>query len=537
MLKILVADKLAAEGVDILKAERDVEVQVKPGLKPAELAKIIRDYDGVIVRSGTKLTAEVLAERGRLRAIARAGVGVDNIDIPTATRKGIVVMNTPDGNTISTAEQTVALLLAMARHTVPACNSLKAGNWDRSKFSGTQLMGKCLGVVGLGRVGRAVVQRVLGFGMQVLGFDPYFLPSETTFKGRVEIMDDLNALCKRCDFLTVHTPLTDQTRGLIGAEQLDLMNDSAAVINCARGGIIDEDALYDALAAGKLSAAALDVYGQEPPDDRRLVDLPNVLCTPHLGASTKEAQVSVAVDAAKQLIRSLKTGDVINAINAPGYDDSLAKVLCPYVSLAHRMGKILYSITPGRTRKVRVVYSGDTADLETTPATVSLIVGLLQDQTEDPVNAINAQLFTRDRGIEVEEVNSHAVGDFTTLIEATLETDSASHTLAGTLFSQSMPRIVSIDNYRMEMVPEGRMLIVFNDDRPGVIGAVGGLFGRYGINIGSLTFGRKMNTQTAVLVLTLDEQPSKDVLKEIGDLSFISEVYFIELPELDTAGG
>jgi len=534
MLRILVADKLAPEGLELLKSEHDVQVDVKPGLKPEELAKIVGKYDGMIVRSGAKVTADVLARSGRLRGIARAGVGVDNIDVATATRKGILVMNTPDGNTISTAELTIALLLTMCRHTVSACASLKSGEWERSKFMGRQVSGKSLGVVGLGRVGRAVVDRALGFGMQVLGFDPYFVPSQAAFKGRIEIIDDLNELCKRCDFLTVHTPITDQTRGLIGAEQFKLMKDGAAVINCARGGIIDEDALCEALTGGKLSAAAVDVYTSEPPTDRRLIELANVVCTPHLGASTIEAQVLVAVDAATQLIRALRTGEVVNAINAPGYDAALAKVLQPYASLAQRTGRILGTITDGRIKKLKIVYSGEVADLEAAPVTVSVLVGLLQDRTEEPVNAVNAKLFARDRGIEVEEVKSHAVGDFTTLIEATLETDKASHTVAGTVLGRSLPRIVSIDDHRMEMIPAGRLLILFNDDTPGAIGEVGTLFGKHGINIGSLTFGRKLATQKSVMVLTLDEKPAPDLLTEIAELPFMDAIHFIELPELQT---
>jgi len=534
MFRILVADKLAQEGLDILQAEKDVTVDVKVGLKPDELAKVVGEYDGLIIRSGAKVTAEVLEHSGRLKAIARAGVGVDNVDVPTATRKGVVVMNTPDGNTISTAEQTITLMFGLARHLYKACDSLKKGEWERNKFMGRQLEGKTLGVVGLGRVGRAVAERALGLGMRVVGFDPYFSPTESSFKGRVELVEDVNALCKQCDYLTVHTPLTEQTKGIVGAEQLGLMKKSAAVINCARGGIIDEEALYQALTAGTISAAALDVYSEEPPKDRRLVELENVVCTPHLGASTKEAQVVVAIDAAKQVLKVLKTGEVINAVNAPGFDASLAKVLRPYASLAQRMGKILGSVTQGRTRKLKVVYSGEMAELEAGAVTVSLLVGLLQGQSDEPVNAVNARLFIKERGIEVEEIKSHAAGDFATLIEATLETDKEQHSVTGTVFSRSLPRIVAIDDYRMEMVPAGRMIISFNDDKPGVIGGVGNLFGQHKINIGSLTFGRKTQTQKAVLVLALDQEPSQAILREMSELPFMDGVNYIELPELET---
>jgi len=537
MIRVLVSDKLAPEGLEALRSERDVEVDVKTGLTNAELAGIIGEYDGLIVRSGTKVTADVLAQPGRLRAIARAGVGVDNIDVDTATRKGIVVMNTPDGNTISTAEHTLGLLFALVRNVVSACTSLKSGQWDRSAFMGRQLAGKTLAVVGLGRVGKAVAERALGLGMQVLGFDPYFAPSQGSFKGRIEMIDDLNDLCRRCDYLTVHTPLTDQTRGLIGAEQFALMKEGAAVINCARGGIIDEEALYDALTDGQLGGAALDVYSQEPPADRRLIDLPNVVCTPHLGASTKEAQVLVAVDAAKQLIKVLTTGEAINAVNAPGYDASVAKVLRPYASLAQRMGTILAHIGAGRTKRIKIVYSGELADMDTSAATVAIMVSLMQRHSEEPVNAVNVNILARERGIEVEEIKTHAGKDFTALIEASLETDKVTRSISGTVFAGALPRIVAIDEYPMEVIPAGRMIVAFNDDKPGVIGQVGTLFGQHGINIGSLTFGRKLETQKAVMILTLDAEPSSQTLADMKALPFMDAVHFIQLPELEDKPG
>ena len=534
MVRILVSDKLAAEGLEILQSAQDVEVNVKTGLKPEELCSIIGEYDGLIIRSDTKVTADVLSHAHRLRVIARAGVGVDNVDVPAATRKGIVVMNTPDGNTISTAEQTMCLLLALARHTVNACASLRAGKWDRSVYMGRQLFGKTLGVVGLGRVGQAVAERALGFGMQVLGYDPYFASPQGSLKGRIEMIDDINELCRRCDYLTVHTPKTAQTTGLIGKDQFALMKKGAAVINCARGGIINEEALYEALTSGKLSGAGLDVYTKEPPEDRRLVELPNVVCTPHLGASTLEAQVLVAADAARQLVTFLKTGEVINAVNAPGYSSSLAKALRPYASLAQRMARILSQISPGRTKKLKIAYQGEIADMETGVVTTSALVGMLQGRTEQPVNAVNAQLLARDRGIEVEETSSSTAGDFTTLIQMDLETDKGVRGVSGTVFSGTLPRIVGICDYRMEMVPEGRILITYNDDKPGVIGSVGALFGRHNINIGSLTFGRKRETEKSVMVFALDAEPSKEVMDELSALPFIDAVHYIQLPDLET---
>lgn len=533
MIRILVSDKLAAEGIEILQSASDVQVDVKTGLKPGELAGIIGGYDGLIIRSGTKVTAEVLAAPGKLRAIARAGVGVDNVDVPTATRKGIVVMNTPDGNTITTAEQTLCLLFALARHTVDACQSLRSGKWERSSFMGRQLAGKTLGVVGLGRIGRAVAERALGLAMQVIGYDPYFAELPAGLKGRVEMTDDLDDLCRRCDYLTVHTVKTEQTTGLIGKSRLALMKKTAAVINCARGGIVDEDALYEALDSGKLSGAALDVYTKEPPEDRRLIDHPKVICTPHLGASTAEAQTQVAVDAARQLLTLLTTGEVINAVNAPGHAAGLDEMLRPYISLAQRMGTILARVNPGRAKKLTITYSGEIAEMDPSAVTVSLLVGLLADQTEEPVNAINVQLLMRDRGIEVKEVKSSVSGDFSSLIATKLETDKGTRTIAGTVFSGTLPRIVGICDYRMEMVPEGNMLITFNDDKPGVIGGMGGLFGKHGVNIGSLTFGRKLDGQKSVMVFTLDSEPSKEILAEMSALPYIHAVHFIPLPALN----
>jgi len=535
MIRILVADKLAKEGVNVLENAKDVEVETHAPITEDQLVEKVRHFDGMIVRSATKVTAKVLENPGRLKAIARAGVGVDTIDVATATRKGVLVMNTPGGNTLATAEQTFALILAMCRHTPQAVQSLKAGKWERSRFMGTQLAGKTLGVIGLGRIGQAVANRALAFEMNVLGYDPYFaLPPEKVFGGRVKMVDDLTELCRNSDIITVHTPLTDQTRGLIGKEQFALMPDGVRVVNCARAGIIDEQALYEALQSGKVAAAALDVYSTEPPDDRRLIELENVVCTPHLGASAKEAQISVAVDAGKQLIHYLTTGEPVNAVNAPGYDKSVAAALKPYGALAQRMGTILGHVTSGRVLKLTATYRGELAELDTSYLTTNLTVALLQGQTDEPVNAINAAIFARERGIEIQEIKNTSAGDFTNLIEAELTTDKGRRTLAGTLFSKTQPRIVAIDNYRMEMVPAGRMIITFNDDAPGVIGSVGSLFGKHGINIGSLTFGRQKETQKAVMVLTLDSEPDRQVMDQMAGLPFMDSVHFIHLPPLDS---
>ena len=536
-VSILVADPIADEGLAILRAESDVEVQVRPGLSVPELAQQVGEFDGLIIRSGVKVTAEVLARHGKLKAIARAGVGIDNVDVDAATRRGIIVMNTPDGNTLSTAELTITLMLALSRNVVEACNSLRSGRWDRKKYLGSQLAGKTLGVVGMGRVGRAVALRAKAFEMKVLALDPFLTPESAAHED-IELCTDLMEVCSNADYITVHTPLSDQTRGLIGAEQIAAMKTGVRLINCARGGIIDESALCDGIKSGRVAGAALDVFETEPPKDSELLSMPNVVVTPHLGASTREAQLQVACDAARQLLEALRGRTVRGAVNVPGFAQSLPDELKPYIELAKRMGALAAGISSGNFLSVRVIYRGEIAEMNTTPVTTSLLVALLQPHFTEPLNVVNAPVLAQERGINIDEVKNTAKRDFSTLIRIEVNTApqggtaSAMRSVTGTIFGRKFPRIIAIDNYRMEMIPEGHVAVMFNSDEPGVIGKVGGVFGNHGINIGSMTFGRDRKTNTAVLAINLDGMPPDGAIEELNRFSFMSSVHVFHLPEL-----
>ena len=531
-MKVLIADKLSQVGIDWLRTQEDVEVEIKPPLPAAELAKIVADYDGMIIRSGVKVTAEVLAKPGRLRCIARAGVGVDNVDVPVATREGIIVMNTPGGNTIATAELTVALLLALSRKVSPANASLKAGKWDRKSFEGTQVAGKTLGIVGMGRIGRAVAKRAAGLEMRVLGYDPFFAGG---LEGEVEMVKDLNELCKRADYVTVHVPKSPETAGMIGREQFAAMKPTARVINAARGGIVDPEALLEAVEARRIAGAALDVYTSEPPAgeaEKQLIEQPNVLAVPHLGASTEEAQEQVALEAAQQLVEALRGGEVRNAINAPGFDKAIPPLLRPYAELAMRMGTILAGITPGALTKVEVIYRGAISDLNVAPITTHLLVGLIGPHMEQPVNVINAPLLAQQRGLEVQQITSAKVREFANLMEVTVHTDQRKRTAVGTIFGHRFPRVIAIDGYRMEMRPEGHVVVIVNVDKPGVVGRYGSVFGANNINIADMTFSRKVKQGLAFVGINLDEPPPEKVMQQIRDIDFVHEAYYFKLAPL-----
>ncbi len=530
-MKILIADKLSDVGLDWLKEQDDVEIDINPGLPPEELAKIVGEYDGMIIRSGVQVNDVVLANPGKLKGVARAGVGVDNVDVPLATSKGVIVMNTPDGNTISTAELAITLMLALSRKIAPANASLRDGKWDRKLYKGTQVAGKTLGVIGLGRIGRAVAQRALGFDMRVLGYDPFFAGQPDR---NVEIVKDLAELCKRCDYISVHVPKSPETMGMIGPEQIALMKPSVRLINAARGGIIDPQALLDALNDGKVAGAAIDVYTSEPPTSEAelaLTQHPNCLCVPHLGASTEEAQDKVALDAAEQLVEALRGGEVRNAINAPGFDKSLPAELRPYTELATRMGTIMSTVTPGALKKVEVIYRGGIADANTAPVTTYLLMGMFQPRVEIPVNVINAPVLAESREVEIQSITSSKIREFANLIELKVETDQATRTCIGTIFGRRFPRIISIDGYRMELKPEGHVVIIVNDDKPGVVGHYGTLFGDNKINIADMTFSRK-KTGKAVVGLNLDEKAPQELMDKVRGIDGVDEAHYLWLPPL-----
>jgi D-3-phosphoglycerate dehydrogenase len=522
-IKVLVSDKLAQEGVDVLEQAGGVEVDVKTGMDPEELVKVLPDYDAIIIRSATKLTADVLAKAPNLKAIARAGVGVDNIDIPAASKNGTIVMNTPGGNTTSTAELAVTLLLSMCRHIHPACQSLKEGRWDRKKYQGTEVDGKTVGVVGLGRIGCEVAKRCNAFNMRVMGYDPFVSEDRAASLG-IELVREVKDLVPHVDFLTVHTPLNDDTRGIIGKAEFDAMKDGVRVVNNARGGIIDEEALLEALESGKVAGAALDVYMQEPPEDRRLVEHENVLCTPHLGASTEEAQITVAVDAANQIVDALRNGEVRFALNYPALSARDATELAPYGRLANRLGAFAGQMVDGQLKAVELIYAGALADRDLRSVTMQFTVGLM-GCFEEAVNPVSAPMLARERGIDVRITNTDRADDFQSLITVKVETNEREHSVTGVIFGREDPRIVSVDGFQVEAVPQGVLLLMSNDDTPGVIGSVGTLLGENGINIGAMNWGRKAGSELAFSVVNVDvEDVGRDVLEKIRSINGVHEV-------------
>lgn len=529
MIKILITDKLAKEGIDLLKTIKDVEPVVKTGISPEELVSIIGEYDGLIVRSETKANAKVLEKPGKLRGIARAGAGVDNIDVPAATKKGILVMNTPGGNTLSAAEHTMALMLSMCRHIAPASTKMKAGEWDKKSFMGVQLNNKVIGIIGLGRIGMAVAKMCTGFNMKILGYDPVATPPDAEKLG-IEITDDLNRIFKEADFITVHVPKNEKTLNMISAEQLKMMKPTTRIINCARGGIINEDALYDALENKTIAAAALDVFTEEPPvNNKRYEKIANCLVTPHLGASTAEAQVEVAVEAAQILADYLKTGVIKNAVNAPATGGAMPPAVSTYATLAQRIGTLVSTISGGQIKKTEIQYRGTIAEHNVGIVTSSFMIGLLQASSEDPVNMINATAIAKERGISVDVTKNPEAKNVASGFGVKVTTAKGTCSFTGTVFNDTIMRIIEINGFNLELTPADNVMLIFNDDKPGVIGAIGTVLGKHGINIQTMGVGNKAAEHKAMLAFSLDRMPDEKAEKEISDLDFVNEVYLCKL--------
>jgi D-3-phosphoglycerate dehydrogenase / 2-oxoglutarate reductase len=528
MPRVFISDKLESTGLDLLR-EGGIELDNRPGLKDAALQEALQAADGVIVRSGTRITAELLEKPGKLRAVVRAGVGVDNIDVAAATRKGIVVMNTPGGNTISTAEHTVAMMMSLARHLPAADATVHQGKWERGKFVGTQLAGKTLGIVGLGRIGREVARRAAGLDMKVIGYDPFMAPERASQLG-IESVAELEALLPVCDFLTVHTPLTEETRDLIDARRLATMKPGARVLNCARGGIVNEAALAEALRSGHIAGAALDVFVQEPPGDNPLLKLPNVVVTPHLGASTTEAQESVAREAAQLLIDFLTRGVVQFAVNMAAVDRTELEELRLYVDLAYRLGLLHAQMCQGTIRRAELHYRGEVARRSTRLITAAFAAGLLGFRLAQDVNIVNAELLARERGIEIVEQSNPRKGDFSTLLRTDVVTDKKTYTAAGTLFGNQFLRLVQLGPFHLDAFLDGIMVIFTHRDVPGLIGFIGTIFGQHKVNIAQMTVGRQQAGGEAIAVLNLDNQPPDEALKEVCAHPQISSLSVVKLP-------
>ena len=526
-MKVLVSDKLAEEGLKILKKEKAIQVDVKTGLSPEELKKIIRDYEGLIVRSGTKVTKEIIAAGKKLKIIGRAGVGLDNVDVEAASRSGIVVMNAPGGNTISTAEHTMSMILALSRNIPRACLSLREQRWERKRFMGTEIYGKTLGIIGLGRIGAEVAKRAMRFEMKILAFDPY-LSLEKVKTLKIESVN-LKGLLKRSDYITVHTPLTDETKHLISDKEIALMKKGARIINCARGGIIDERALIKGLKSGEIAGCALDVFEKEPPYGNPLLKMDNVVATPHLGAATEEAQVNVAVDIAHQMCDGLLGRGMCNAVNAPSVAPEIKEIVQPYVTLAEKIGSLQSQLSSGHITRLKIEYRGDIGNYDTAPITAACVKGMLQPFMGETVNYINASCLAKERGIAIEETKTERVENFANLISVRTKTEKEELTICGTIFAKGDPRIVRINKYRIEAHPAGYMLIIKNRDLPGIVGEIGTILGENKINIAGMTFGRERPGGQAISVLNVDSPIPKEVLKKIRNAKNIFDAKLIKL--------
>lgn len=528
LCKVLIADGLAEEGLNLLKQNNSIELMYFDAVDRKKLKELIGQVDILVVRSRTQVDKDLLDSATSLKIALRAGIGLDNIDVATATQRAIVVMNAPTGNIVTTAEHTLALLFAATRHVPQADAMMRQGKWEKKKFQGNELRNKTLGLVGLGNIGKAVAERARGLNMKVIAHDPY-LSAEAAARYNVELVSFETCLAQ-ADYITIHVPLTDSTRHLIGTDAFAKMKDGAYLINCARGGIVDEAALMKALDAGKLSGAALDVFEQEPlPPDSPLLKRTDMVITPHLGASTDEAQVQVSLEVAEQINQYLQNGVLKNAINVPNVTLEQLEVMKPYVNLCERLGAFLGNLAPkDKIEKVRIHYEGSVINYKHEILTLSVIKGFLSPLLSTPVNFVNARNLLRERGIRVEESFDEECADYSSLVRVSIE-GSEKLTLSGTLFGKGEPRIVAFDNFALDAIPEGYLLVTRNVDQPGVIGAMGGLIGQSGINIGRMHLGRDVAKSQAIAIINVDSAASNELLDKIRSVKGMLAVKQIRL--------
>lgn len=526
MAKVLISDKLSPKAVSVFE-QRGVEVDVRVGLSPDELAGIIGDYDGLAIRSATKVTKEILAAAKNMKVVGRAGIGVDNVDIAAATQNGVVVMNTPFGNSVTTAEHAIAMMMSLARK-IPAANaSTHAGKWEKSAFMGTEICGKTLGLIGCGNIGGIVADRALGLKMKVVAYDPYLAQEKAEEMGLKKI-DSLDELLAIADFITLHTPLNDSTKNILNKESLAKTKKGAMIINCARGGLIDEVALKDAIDDGQIAGAALDVFEVEPAKENALFGLANVVCTPHLGASTSEAQENVAVQVAQQMSDYLLEGSVTNAINMPSLSAADAGKLEPYLHLAGQLGGFAGQLTENGLKEINIEYHGKASELNTKPLTSNIVYSVLSPLIAQ-VNIVNALLVAKERGIKISETKANNPdSDYPLIVRVTVKTDSRSRTIAGTLFGGKFSRIVEVHGIRLEATLGKYMLYVNNEDKPGLIGELGGLLGRNNINIANFHLGRHAEHDGEALALVeIDSEISADIIAQIDALATVKQAKLI----------
>jgi D-3-phosphoglycerate dehydrogenase len=525
--KVLVSDPLSSKGLEILEKAKNLTYDLKPGLSPEELKRIIPEYDGIIIRSETKLKGDIIEAGKRLKVIGRAGIGLDNVDLPAATKKGIVVMNTPQENAIAAGEHTIAMILSVSRKIPQATSSMKAGKWEKKKFMGVELYNKTLGLIGIGVIGTIVADRARGLMMKVIGYDPY-LSKEVAEKKGVDLVS-FDELLRRSDFISIHSPLTDETRNLIDRKAFAKMKKGVILINCARGGIINENDLYHTIKEGKVAGAALDVFEKEPAIGNPLVELEEVISTPHLGAATEEAQENVAIGIAHQIVDYLLSGEARNAVNMPMVSPDILPFLRPYLRLGEQLGSFIGQISNTAIEEVLIEYRGEAVEYGTRPITTSVLKGLLTPFVGETVNFVNAPVMAKERGMKITESTTAGMEDFASLIAITARSKKEKYYIAGTLFGRKELRIVKLNDFFIEAIPEGYILLVNNYDKPGVIGNLGNALGSRNINIATMQFGRDRMGGNAISLLHLDTPLPAGMLDEILKLPNIISVRQIQL--------
>jgi D-3-phosphoglycerate dehydrogenase len=501
-------------------------VDVKTGLSPEELKSIIKDYDALVIRSATKVTEDLLNAATKLKVVGRAGIGLDNVDIPAATKRGVIVMNTPGGNVITTAEHAIAMILSLSRNIPEGTASLKAGRWDKKKLQGREIYNKVLGVIGFGKIGSIVADRARGLKMQVIVHDPFVTPEQIEKAGFESVT--LDQLYRRSDYITIHVPKLKNTTGMINKDAFNQMKDGVMMVNCARGGIVNEADLYEAMHSGKVAGAALDVFENEPPGVCQLFDLDHLICTPHLGASTQEAQTKVAVDVAGQIIDYLKNGTIMNAVNAPSVTGDILNKIRPLLTLANQMGSLQAQLNKGAVKEVVIEYAGDFKGFDLSPVSIAVLRGLLTHVVKDDVNFVNAHVLAKERGIKITEATSDDSGEYINRITVKVETTETTNTVTGTIFGKNELRIVKINNFRLELIPNGHISLIYNYDKPGAIGSFATLLGKHHINIDQMQVGQEETGEMNIIFLKTNVSIPPDVIEEMHRLEMIKTVTPLE---------
>ena len=526
-MKVLVSDVLGEIGIKMFQDEPGIEVDVNTGLAPEELKKIIGEYDGLVIRSATKVTEEILEAAKQLKVVGRAGIGLDNVDIPAATKRGVVVMNTPTGNVVTTAEHTIAMMMALTRNIPWGTTTLKNGLWEKKKLQGREVFKKVLGIIGLGKIGSIVADRARGLKMQVIVHDSFVAPEQIEKAGFEPV--SLDELYRRSDYITLHVPKLKDTTGLINKAAFDKMKDGVMIINCARGGIVDEADLNEALRSGKVAGAALDVFETEPPGVCPLFEVDHVICTPHLGASTLEAQTNVAVQVAEQIIAYLRHGTVNNAVNVPAVSGDILEKIGPLLTLADRMGCLLAQLAAGPVKEIVIEYAGGFQDLDLSPVRTAVLKGLMTPMIKDDVNFVNAEVLAQERGLKVTETRIPETEEYINLITVRAYYDDGKSKVAGTIYGQKDPRVVNINNFRLELHPQDRFILIHNHDKPGAIGSIGSLLGDHKINISKMRVGQEEGGDKTMIFIRTDDAIPDDVMAKLEALPLNISVRAFEL--------